>query len=189
MSRKWSRFPCQARTRPAPRRNPDATATAASGLVPRQRGAATSQPLVPAVSRFPWGRRRQARPMGSHRTTTASPSPDVFRLSGAAGDDRWGSRKRGSRMPQEVFFGGRSADPRFPQPSLSPCSTCPDADAASGAGGGLPEARPGMSLHDFNHRRDLVRAWMLRANIEPGQWAAHAAPGAYSVGPDICQGN
>ena len=125
MSRKWSRFPCQARTRPAPSRNPDVTATAASGLVPRQRGAATSQPLMPAVSRFPWGRRRQARPMSSQRrwSRDANGQPDASRrasnyngipqprrvpISGAAGDDRRDSRKRGSRMPQEVFFGGRS---------------------------------------------------------------------------------
>lgn len=135
MSRKWSRFPCQARTWPAPSRNPDATATAASGLVPRQRGAATSQPLVPAVSPVPLGPPASGASNGfptalvprrerSTECVTASIelqrhplSPDVFRFrarrvmtGGIPGNEAPG-------CPRRCFSGAgqgiKPADPRF----------------------------------------------------------------------------
>ena len=141
MSRKWSRFPCPARTRPAPRRNPDATATAASGLVPRQRGAATSQ-LGAGTVPVPLG-------PPAYRTTTASPSPNVFRFRARRVMTGGIPENKAPGCPKRCFSGaGQGINPPIRVSAAFPLSrsTCPDTDAASDKRVGLPEAKPGTGL-------------------------------------------
>lgn len=103
-------------------------------------------------------------------------------------------------MPQEVFFGAgqgypvgcvvNPADRRFPQPFPRVVLVSRRGRGERCEGVGLPEAKPGTSLHDFNHRRDIVRAWMRHGEHRTGAMGGGRCPRRFhSVGPDACQGN